>query len=159
MILTDYYKFKHLPDSKSKMRMDCIASTQSYNEFETFRNKRGELFIYFGNVPDNFKSNIKRKADKAITHGKNISSVFVPDVTLPYAYGDVNGTMDCILIVLNADYTMLEIFVTRGQRNNSINLWQMFSGGDFDNEISKLRAAAVTDLVTENVETGKGKKA
>jgi hypothetical protein len=134
------------------MRRDCTASTQNYNEFETLRNKRGELFVYFGNVPDSFKANVKRKADKAITHGKNISSVFVPDITLPYAYGDVKGTMDCILIVNNADYTTLEIFVARGHKNHRLNLWQMFSGGDFDNEISKLRAAAVTETVTKNSE-------
>ena len=74
MILTDYYKFVHLPDSKSKMRRDCIASTQSYNEFESLRNKQGELFIFFGDVPQKFNGGIYRRANKAITKGKNISS-------------------------------------------------------------------------------------
>ncbi|MDR1552591.1 MAG: hypothetical protein LBS69_03890 [Prevotellaceae bacterium] len=156
MILTDYYKFVHLPDCKSKMRLDCTASTQNYNEFETLRNKHRELFVYFGDVPDNFKADVKRKADKAITHGKNISSVFVPDITLPYAYGDVRDTADCILIIFNADYTTLEIFVARGQKNHCLNLWQMLSGGELDTEISEIKARAVvekvTDLVTKNGE-------
>ena len=48
MILTDYYTFRHLPESKSKMRFDCVASTQSYPEFEGLRNKFGSLFVYYG---------------------------------------------------------------------------------------------------------------
>lgn len=150
MILTDYYKFEKLPDSKSKWRLDCTASTGNYNDFEALRNKRGELFIYFTDVPDSFIVDVKRKADKAITKGKNISSVFVPDVTLPYAYGDVKGTTDAILIVFNSDYTTLEIFVARGQKPNRINIWQILSGGELNNEISKLRSAAVTESVTKN---------
>jgi hypothetical protein len=85
MILTDYYKFVHLPDSKSKMRRDCVVSTQSYNEFENLRNKAGALFIYFGDLPLSFKGDVRRKADKAITKGKNISSIFVPDILLNIA--------------------------------------------------------------------------
>ena len=152
MILTDYYKFVHLPDCKSTTRMDCIASTQNYNEFEALRNKHGELFIHFVNVPDTFKADVKRKADKAITKTKNISSVFVPDVTLPFAYGDVKGTTDCILLINNPDYTTIEIFVGRGQKNNRLNLWQMLSGGELDNEIAELRTRAVTEIVTKNSE-------
>jgi hypothetical protein len=129
--------------------MDCTVSTTHYNEFEALRNKRGELFIYFGNVPDTFKADVKRKADKAITHGKSISSVFVPDVTLPLAYGDVKGTTDCILIINNNDYSELEIFVARGQKNNRLNLWQMLSGGELDNEISELRGRATTESATD----------
>jgi hypothetical protein len=150
MILTDYYRFIHLPETKSPTRLDCVASTKSYPDFEAFRNKQGVLFIYFGNVPDTFKADVKRKADKAITHGKNISSVFVPDVTLPLAYGDVKGTADCILIIHDADYTTLEIFVVRGQKNNRVNLWQMLSDGQLDNEISELRKSAVTELETDD---------
>ena len=150
MILTDYYKFERLPDCKSKTRLDCTASTQNYNEFEEMRNKHGKLFIYFGNVPDQFNANIKRKADKAITSskGKNISSIYVPDITLPFAYGDIKSTLDGILIINNPDYTELEIFVARGQKNNRANLCQMLSDGELDNEISALRTAAVTESVT-----------
>jgi len=155
MTLTDYYKFAHLLESKSKTRMDCAASTQNYNEFEAMRNKRGELFIYFGNVPGQFNANVKRKADKAITSskGKNISSVFIPDVTLSFAYGDVKNTFDCILIINNPDYAELEIFVARGQKNNRVNLWQMLSDGELDNEISELRVTAITEsVITKNNE-------
>ncbi len=48
MILTDYYRFEKRPGQNSKMRMDCTASTQSYNPFEALRNKKGELFVYVG---------------------------------------------------------------------------------------------------------------
>lgn len=155
MILTDYYKFVHLPDSKSKMRRDCVVSTQSYNEFENLRNKAGALFIYFGDLPLNFKGDVHRKADKAITKGKNISSIFIPDVLLKLAYGDVRGTKDAILILYEEDYKTIEMFIARGQKNNRLNLWQMLSDGELNDEISKLRNVAVTETVTIQI-TKKG---
>lgn len=154
MILTDFYEFLHLPECKSKARMDCKVSTKSYNEFEAMRNKHGKLFIYLCDVPDTFKVDVKRKADKSITtsKGKNLSSVFILDVTLPFAYGDVKGTSDCILIIHHNDYSKLEIFIARGQKNNRVNLWQMLSDGELDDEISVLRDLAVTESVTQNSE-------
>ena len=151
MILTDYYKFVHLPDSKSKMRRDCIASTQSYNEFESLRNKQGELFIYFGDVPQKFNGGIYRRANKAITKGKNISSIFVPDILLNIAYGDIMGTKDAILILFEEDYKTIEMFIARGQKNNRLNLWQMLFDGELNDEISKLKNVAVTETVTMQI--------
>jgi hypothetical protein len=157
MILTDFYKFEHLPDCKSKTRMDCTASTQSYPEFEALRNKLSKLFVHFGDVPCQFGGDVHRKADKAITKTKNISSVYVPDVESNLAYGDVKGTQDAILIVFNQDwktagYTTIEIFVARGYKNNRLNLWQNLSDGNYDDEISELKARAVTESVTEEKE-------
>ena len=34
MILTDYYKFVKLEGQKSRMRIDCTASTRSYDTLE-----------------------------------------------------------------------------------------------------------------------------
>ena len=48
MILTDYYKFRKLPGQRSKTRIDCIASTSSYDIFESMRNKDGRLYLYIG---------------------------------------------------------------------------------------------------------------
>ena len=148
MILTDYYTFRHLPESKSKMRFDCVASTQSYPEFEGLRNKAGSLFVYYGNVPDNFKASAKRRADKAITKSKNISSVFVPDLELPLAYGDINGTLDAIMLRFTPDYNQFEVFVARGQRNNQSNLYLLFADGGLQTEIELLQKRLVTEMVT-----------
>jgi len=150
MILTDYYKFEHLPDGKSKSptRRDCTASTKSYPEFEGLRNKEGELFVYFGDVPTQFGGDVHRKADKTISKSKNISSVFVPDVTKGLAYGDIRGTQDAILIVNDSDYKTLEIFVARGYKNHRRNLWQNLADGVYTDEISELKRRAVTESVT-----------
>ena len=48
MILTDYYRFEKLPNLKSKLRIDCTASTGSYDPLEALRNKVGDLFLYIG---------------------------------------------------------------------------------------------------------------
>lgn len=149
MILTDHYKFCHLPESKSKMRIDCTASTKNYPEFETLRNKKGELFFYFGDVPDGFKGNIRTKADKAITKTKSISSVFIPDITQLYGFGDVAGSLDALLFIFNSDYTIIEIYIARGQKNNVRQLYNLLTDGELNREIEQIKKEAVTDLVTD----------
>jgi len=143
MILTDYYKAEKLPKSRSKLRYDVAMSTGNYEPFETImRNKKGEQFFYYGDLPANFNSHVKRQAEKCITRGKNISSVFVPDITLLFAYGDIFNTLDAILISFNDTYTMIEIFVARGQKNNKISLYHLLCDGELQNEIEILRKNA-----------------
>jgi len=143
MILTDYYKAEKLPESKSKLRYDVTQSTGNYEPFETIMsNKKGEQFFYYGDVPATFNGHVKRQAEKCITKGKNISSVFVPDVTLPFAYGDVNGTSDGIILIFDEDYTIIEIFVARGHKNNKRNLYFLLCDGELQNEIETLRKNA-----------------
>jgi hypothetical protein len=149
MILTDYYKMAKLPEVKSKLRIDCTASTKSYPEFETMRNKKEALFFFFGDVPDSFSGNAKRKADKALTKTKSISSIYVPDIQTKCAYGDMVGTLDALLFIFNNDYSEIEIFIARGQKNNVRQLYNLFSDGELNNEIEQLRKQAVTDLVTQ----------
>jgi hypothetical protein len=143
MILTDYYKADKLPESKSKMRFDITASTGKYEPFESIMsNKKGEQFFYYGDVPDRFNSHVKRQAEKCISKGKNISSVFVPDIALPFAYGDVNNTSDGILLLFNDNYTSIEIFVARGQRNNKRSLYFLLCDGELNSELEILRKNA-----------------
>ena len=148
MILTDYYNFGKLPEQKSKMRMDCISSTKGYPVFEALRNKAGSLFVYFGDVPASFGGDIKRRADKAITKTTNISSVFVPDVEKLLGFGDVISTQDAILIVFNCNYSQMEIFVARGQKNNRMQLYNLLADGELDSEMDSLKKQAVTDWET-----------
>ena len=46
MILSDYLRFEKLPNQKSKLRIDCTASTGSYDPLEVLRNKADNLFLY-----------------------------------------------------------------------------------------------------------------
>lgn len=142
MILTDYYLFKHLPECASVMRRDCVASTKSYPELEALRNKKNELFVYFGDLPERFAGDVKRKATKCLTKTKNISSLFVPDITRPYAFGDIASTQDCILIEHDQKFCTLELFVARGQRCNQMQLYNLFAEGELAEEVQALRAAA-----------------
>jgi hypothetical protein len=130
------------------MRMDCISSTKGYPVFEALRNKAGSLFVYFGDVPASCGGDIKRRADKAITKTTNISSVFVPDVEKLLGFGDVKSTQDAILIVFNCNYSQMEIFVARGQKNNCRQLYNLLADGELDTEIASLKKQAVTDWET-----------
>lgn len=152
MILTDFYRFEKLPEQKSKMRIDCIGSTKTYPDFETMRNKAGSLFFYFGDVPCQFGGDVCRRADMAITKVKNISSVYVPDVTKRFGYGDVRGTQDALLFLFKNDYREMEIFVARGQKNNRCQLYNLLSDGELEEEIGELRKRLVTEIVTSKKE-------
>ena len=154
-VLTDYYVFEKIA-TKSKTRLDCTASTMSYPEFEEKRATKatniGDLLVYFGDVPEQFGGNIHRKADKAITiKGKNLSSVYVPDPSNNFGYGDVRGSADALLFVFEGVEVVngviptgaaIEVFVARGKSKDRVPLYNLLTDGELDEEMSELRARA-----------------
>jgi len=142
MILTDYYKGENLPGA-AKTRYDVTTSTGSYELFEIkLKSRKGGQSFYFGDVPPYFRFSGNDRPDKAITKGDNISSVFVPDVSLLFAYGDVKGTGDSLLMIFSENYKIIELFIARGQRNNKRNLYILLCDGELDHEIEILRKRA-----------------
>ncbi len=155
MILTDYYRFEKLPNQKSKLRIDCTASTSSYDPLEALRNKTGDLFLYIGDNTHT-KAGKERKADLVLSRTIHISSVYNPDLNLPYWYGDMKGTTDAFLFVhkntefINGEIqigAVIELFVARGQRNNRNQLYNILADDGFDDEMNTLRKQ-VTKTVT-----------
>jgi len=167
-ILTDYYKFSRVA-TKAKLRLDCVASTESYPEFEERRatkatkatEKRdatnvGDLVIYFGDVPEQFGGDVQRKADKSITiKGKNLSSVYVPDPSNNLAYGDVRGTADALLFVFDGVEVVngviqagatVEIFIARGKSKDRVPLYNLLSDGELEEELNDLRQLAIANV-------------
>lgn len=151
MILTDYYRFDKLDGIKSKLRLDCVSSTASYNPLEALRNKRGELFVYLG-TNTYTKAGRDGKTDLALGHGdSHISSVYVPDVTLAAGVGDMIHTADALVFVFT-DFTMIdghpsagtrcELFVARGQRRNLNGIYTLVCDGQLDTEMQGLRERA-----------------
>lgn len=151
MIFTDYYRFEKKPGQSSKMRMDCTASTQSYNPFEALRNKRGELFVYVG---DNTytEAGERGKSDLALSRGDHITSLNATNLQQPFWYGDFHRTPDALLMVHSgfehyvdgrvADGSIIEIFIARGYRANRLNLFVEFTDGAFNDEMEILRKRA-----------------
>lgn len=87
MILTDYYKFEKIAGSISKTRIDCTASTRTYDHFECLRARRsskrtgkrdeiaaGSLFIHYSDVPTGFGGDVHRKADKCLSKGETLAA-------------------------------------------------------------------------------------
>lgn len=156
MILTDYYKFVKLDGQKSKMRIDCIASTRSYDMLERYRDKKGQIKLYIG---DNTytKAGQSGRSDLSLSYKDHISSIFAPDIKLPYWYGDFHRTADAALFVCH-DFaisdnairpgSVVEIFVARGQRHNRHGLFNMLCDGDLSDEVEALRKRAVTESAT-----------
>lgn len=145
MKLTDYYKMAKLPTCKSKLRFDCVASTGGYEPFEekAQRGRDKRFKFYYGGTPDTFTANAQRKADRAITDGESISSVFTPDLDNPLlGYGDTKGTNDALLFLFSEDYRQIEIFVARGLKNHSKGLFALYADGELSEEIEQLRAQA-----------------
>lgn len=153
MILTDYYRFRKLSGQKSKTRIDCMASTFSYEMLEFMRNKDGQLYLYVG---DNTytKTVRERKADLALSKTSHISSIYAPDLSLPYYYGDFNHTEDAALFVFkNVSFinggilpdAEIEIFIARGQRQNRTSLYNLLCDGELNADIAQLRTNAVSE--------------
>lgn len=145
MILTDYYKMQELKALKSH-RFDCVASTGEYSPFEFIgaRSREKRFFFYYNGIPDSFSVTAQRKADRAITNGDNISSVFIPDLSTPLkGYGDVRGTNDALLFLFSPDYKQIEVFVARGYKNNAKSLCSLFLDGELDAEIDVLRGRII----------------
>lgn len=177
MILTDYYKFIRTA-TKSKTRLDCIASTRSYPSLESKRAvkfskqtatrdaiNRGCLVAYYGDVPDRFGGNAQRKADKSLTiKGENVSSVYRPNPKNDFAFGDFKGTSDAMLFVFKDMETVngeiqagaeVEIFIARGKSKDKMALYNLLDGGELDDDMDKLREQArlfggLTDDEAEN---------
>lgn len=155
MIFTDYYKAEKLTDAKS--RYDVVASSGEYDYFErNLINKRkfnvGGLSFNYGPRPESWKG---KKTDMAITKGSNnVTSVKRLNIELNYALGDINNTNDACIIIFNLDYKekgieTIELFIARGNRNDTNSLWNEFTDGDLDHEIKLLRETAVTKSVTK----------
>ena len=173
MILTDFYKFERLA-VKSKQRLDCTLSTESYNDFEERRATKatkaserldatnvGDLVIYLGRVPDRFGGNVHQKADMSISiKGKNMSSVYVQSkdaLINGFGYGDFRGTADALLFVFHdckvvdsviQAGAVLEVFVARGKSKDRVPLLNLLADGELDEEMQTLRGRAVTKSVT-----------
>lgn len=144
MILTDYYKLRELKLVKSH-RLDCVSSTGEYEPFEYIakRSKDKHFFLYYNGIPETFNCDARRKADRAITNGSNISCVYVPNLLHPlYGYGDTKDTNDALLFLFSEGYKQLEIFVARGQKHNQRQLFDLFLDNELEEEINLLRKQA-----------------
>lgn len=154
MIFTDYYKGKKLTDAKS--RFDITASTGDYDHFERLLiNMRkfniGGLSINCTPQPESHKG---KNADFILSKGSHsITKIIRPDIERPVSYGDINGTNDSCIIVFNTDYkeagiNTIEIFIARGAKNDKLQVWYLFTDGEFSHEVEALINKAVTKNVT-----------
>lgn len=167
MLLNDYYKFERVA-TKAKHRLDCTASTKSYKPFEDKRAiketkasvKRdaisiNNLIIYLGFIPLKFKTRARGNASLCLTlAGKNLSSIFIPQINGFVGYGDINNTSDAILVLLKnvqlingavCKDAKIEIFVSRGNSRSKELLYNVFLNGNLLEEIKQLRAKATSD--------------
>lgn len=165
MILTGYYKFLHKEGTKAGTRLDCIASTKDYHVFEEGRTKReikecarytytpkGAVILYLCGKPTRYK---EKDISKYISFkGDNLSGVFPLGGESGFAYGDVNGTTDALIFILNNCNTIngqlvegatLEIFVARGMSGRAKEICKALAGGRLDEEADALRAKAVEE--------------
>lgn len=138
-VFTDYYEISKVKDKKT--RYDVGISTCSYPPFERLlKNRTGGKSIYLVNRPAVWNGAQERRADKALTKGENnISSLIIPDPSINIAYGDIKGTEDAMIVLIYDNWNFLELFISRGQKNNKLNLYQLTCDGEFDDEMLQMR--------------------
>jgi len=149
-MIAAYFKFEVLPlDIKqkykisSKTRLDCTAYTNNldYNPLAQFINAKNHLSLYLSPASEVVKKNSKRQADRCLNNGKQLSSLYFEDIeNKQYAYGDYGS--DCLLFIVNADYTTIEILVCPNVKNLQRVYYQKLIDSDFDTTIENLKANA-----------------
>ena len=163
MIFTDFYLFEKVTDV-TKTRMVCTLSTRSYQEFEEKRGVKntkptataeatmiGDLVLYV--CPNNGRigRRIQRQADYTISMGgRHLTSIFTPDLQSSWAYGDVSGTQD--LLIMKPQMTRingaikqggsLEIFIARGKASHANAVFDLVCDGRLLEEMEELRTKA-----------------
>ena len=146
LIFTDYYKAEQIAEAKS--RYDIILKNGTYPIFETQLLNKTKFNV--GGLSFNYnkytysKANYKRVPQMAISRGKHISGVYVPDLlNNKIAYGDIQGTSDAIIMLFSEDNSTIEIFVARGKVNDSIFLYNEVVAGEYNHEYDILRKNAI----------------
>ena len=147
MILTDYYKLERLPKYAGNRvpRFDTTSSSKSYRAFEEMAAKSRDkcFFCYYNGIPDTFSDRARENAERAISHGKHISSVFIPDLQRSHlGFGDVKGSNDAILFLFSKDYSTMELFIARGYKSHQRGLYNYMIEGKLANEMKYLRDTA-----------------
>jgi hypothetical protein len=151
-VFTDYYKGQLLTDAKS--RYDITHSTGSHPIFETVLiNHRkfnvGGLSFNYNSRPSKFKGNVKRLAEMIIGRDSfNITSVYVPNLEKNYvAFGDANTTNDALIIFIDNEKKIIEVFIARGLKNDKQQLHTDVCSGYYDDELEALRQSAINRLI------------
>jgi len=169
-VLTNYYKFERVPGTASKSKIVCTASTKDYKPLEVLRATRarkagkndainvGDLFLYYGNIPDNFSNDAKAKADKCLTKTNNVSSISMLPRSTVYGHGDMKGTPDALLFKFKDaevtegklnDGAVIEIFIAKGQAQNQRSLCSLMADGALDDEVQALREKARSEKLKD----------
>lgn len=157
--ITAYYRFEKLPNSRSAYRLDCVEhSLIPYHGFSELRNKKGELFVYFGNSQYT-KAGQSGRTELAIS-GRNglISSIFVGKDNLNFGYGDFKGSSDALLFNLEGftlvngkpvDGAALEVFVVTTYAHKVLQLFRKLCNGNRNvlEMLDKARSSAVYEKV------------
>ena len=147
--LASYYKGIKCPDKKQRYEIHY-----RYSEYQIFEdvllNKRepnkGGLSFNFGlTQKERYKAKAERIPDYCISRGSHISGIYMPDTSLPYGWGDVQHprtkiiTNDALLFIFSPDFTVIEIFIFQGMRNNATQLYRMLCDGFLDKTIATVR--------------------
>lgn len=169
--ITDYYRFVKVA-KKAKDRIDCQISTKSYEYFEEIRRTDaqrttpkkdgwnvGDITLYLRNlIPDTFKVDVRRKTDMMLERSnvkkgesKHVTSIYQPRPNVPYAFGDVHGRKDLLLMhFIDVDYVdkrladnaVLEVFVLRGEGKQGHTFYQRLINGELTDEMELMREKA-----------------
>lgn len=154
MIFTDYYKFEKLP-SKSKTRLDCVASTGSYLPLEGLRPLgRDKGRIHISLLANYTRAKEEKLSDWALDAPDpvgHITSLCKIGTGVSLYYGDFRGKEDAMIIKPSTpsfiadgviEGTAFEVFIARGYKADMLNLYNECLDGELDGEMESLRNIA-----------------
>jgi len=114
----------------------------------------GDLILYYCPNNERIGKARQRQADYTITMGRaHLTSVYTPDLQSGWAYGDMQGTSD--LLIMRPQMSIvdgaiqqggkLEIIIARGRATQAMAVYNEVVDGLLDEEIEALRTAATDE--------------
>lgn len=170
-LIDSYYKIVLLPDevkaqNKIKVgakipRFDCIKKNGNYNSLQPFVSIKGQLYFYKTPAEKIVQANLKRLAEFCLTGGRdlNFGSLYQypnsPNFAFSYPnnnkllFGNKENPLfpfsnDLYLLIINSEFTEIEILVLKGKRNFAELYYQKLINGELNEELEQHRKEATT---------------
>ena len=143
-LIDAFYQFKKVEGKKTVFL--CTKSTGNYEPFESRRNKKGVLTANLTDA-DFTKEIFKRKEKwKMSVRNFHISKLRAFKDSPKKAFGDTQGTKDCLFFLLDESlesFKILNVFIAKGKKNDYPFI-SMYLDDEFKEEFSDLATKAIS---------------
>ena len=131
-IISAYYQLIQHPKHKDRY----IVGNGNYKVFEKLRGNKDELLFYWNNPSTDISAiHPKRKTYRFYSFLNERAKLYMFSKSIGVGY--INHTSDAL--ILTKGKKTIEIFITKNQKNNILQLYDLYTKGELDVNIEILR--------------------